>query len=253
MLYNQSVHKISTAEGITFPLPLAGPVNRFLAFLIDFFVILLINKIVHSIFSLFFLMSADVGNAFLIIGYFVISVGYTISFETFWNGQTIGKKLFKIKVIDQNSLQAGFQQIFIRNILRFVDALPAFYLVGGISILFSKKFQRLGDIAANTLVIRTVKPTIPNLNLITRDKFNSLLDYPHLTARLRDRVSQQEAELILDAILRRDEIISEKRILLFEQLADHFKTIVPFPEEVIENISDEQYLRNLLYILFSKK
>ena len=72
MLYNQSVHKISTAEGITFPIPLAGPVNRFLAFLIDFFVILVINKIAHSIFSLFFMMSADVANAFLIIGYFVI-------------------------------------------------------------------------------------------------------------------------------------------------------------------------------------
>jgi len=253
MLYNKPMHYISTVDGITFPIPLAGPVDRYLAFVIDFFVILVLNKIFQSVFSLFVLISSDLNTAFFIIGYFVTSIGYPIIFETFWNGQTIGKKLFKIKVIDQNSLKATFQQVFIRNILRFVDTLPFFYLVGGVSILLSRKFQRLGDIAANTLVIRTVKPTIPDWNLISRDKFNSLLGHPHLVARFRDRVSQQESELVLEAILRREEIVPEKRILLFEQLASYFKKLVPFPEVAVEGISDEQYLRNIIQVLFFKK
>ena len=69
----------------------------------------------------------------------------------------------------------------------FVDALPAFYLVGGVASLLNTRGQRLGDLAANTLVLREPQLVSPDLEQLFAGKFNSLREHPHLAARLRQR------------------------------------------------------------------
>jgi hypothetical protein len=173
--------------------------------------------------------------------------------EWYWQGQTIGKRLFKLRVMDSQGLQLQPSQIVIRNLLRAVDGLPLFYLLGGLACLISKKAQRLGDLAANTIVIRSPAIAEPDLKKLMSGKFNSLKLYPHLEARLRQRLSPEEAAVALQAILRRDELDPQARTALYQEIADYFKQLVPFPPEVMEGIPDEQYIRNVIDTVFQKK
>src|SRR6202012_1055647 len=106
-----------------------------------------------------------------------------------------------------------------------------------------RKSQRLGDLAGSTVVVYNPKPIEPDLDQLLSGKFNSLRQHPHLEARLRQRVSADEARLALRALVRRDELEPLAQVTLFSELADHFKSLVPFPPETIEAMPDEQYVR----------
>src|SRR5205823_2408687 len=196
------------------------------------------------------LLGADFARAIIVLAYFVIQVGYGIVTEWFWRGQTLGKRLLRLRVMDAQGLRLQFSQIVIRNLLRFVDMLPAFYLVGGIACLASRRAQRLGDFAANTIVIRNPKIQEPDLDQLLAGKFNSLRDYPHLAARLNQRVSAGEARVGVQALIRRDELTAQARVELFGEIAAHLRSLVEFPPETTEGITDEQYVRNVVDILF---
>jgi hypothetical protein len=156
----------------------------------------------------------------------------------------------RLRVVDAQGLRLQFSQIAIRNFLRFVDCLPLFYLVGGIACVVNRRSQRLGDLAANTLVIHIPIVTQPDLDQLLTDKYNSLREYPHLVARLRQMVSPEEAALALQAILRRDQFEPSSRVELFQDLATHFKPKVRFSREATDGVTDEQYVRNLVDVLY---
>jgi uncharacterized RDD family membrane protein YckC len=237
---------IKTPEGITFALPLAGPVARFLAWIVDFACIFAIMMAINMGIQFTQIVGLDFARAAAIISYFVVSIGYGILCEWYYKGQTFGKRLMSVRVMDIQGLRLQFSQIVIRNLLRFIDSLPVCYLVGGLSCLFSPKSQRLGDLAANTIVTRESKIPRPDLEQLLTHKYNSLRDYPHLVARLRQRTSPHEANIALQALLRRDELDPNARVELFAQIAAHFKKIIPFPQEVIDGITDEQFVRNIV-------
>ena len=246
------VVSIRTPEGIVFPLVLAGSVTRFLAVAVDAVCVNIILMIVTSIFMGIGLLSMDLLIAFYVLSYFLVSIGYPIAAEWYWRGQTVGKRLLRLRVMDAQGLRLQFNQIVIRNLLRFVDMLPAFYLLAGLSSLINRKAQRLGDIAANTIVIRSQEVPEPDLSQISSGKYNSFRDYPHLVARLRQRISPFEASIALQALLRRDELEPAARLNLFSEIALHLKKIVEFPEEAMEGITEEQYVRNIVDLLFRK-
>lgn len=248
-----NILNIQTPEGIIFSLKLACPVTRFLAWTIDLAVVAAASTVMNQLLSLFGVISQDIAMAASILGYFVLSVGYPILLEWRWQGQTIGKRILKLRVMDEQGLHLQFSQIVIRNLVRFIDALPFFYLVGGVAALVSGKAQRLGDLAANTIVVWTPPVSEPDLDSVLSDKYNSFRDHPHLEARLRQRVSPHEAGIALQAMLRRDDLDPVARIELFGNLAEYFKSIVPFPQEVTDGISDERYIRNVVEVLFRKK
>jgi uncharacterized RDD family membrane protein YckC len=245
-----STLRIKTPEGITFSFQLAGPVVRCLAWIVDFIAIMAISQGVGILGRLAGFINEDIAGAIATIGYFVVSIGYGVATEWVWRGQTIGKRMIGLRVMDAQGLRLQFHQILLRNLLRFADMLPAFYLVGGLACYFSKRSQRLGDLAANTIVVHNTKQLEPDLDQLLAGKFNSLRQYPHLEARLRQRVSAAEARLALQALVRRDELEPASRVTLFAELADHFKSVVTFPADVIEAMPDEQYVRNVVDILF---
>jgi uncharacterized RDD family membrane protein YckC len=244
---------IRTPEGVVFSLQLAGPITRFMSWVIDLACISAISSIFNILLKVIGIISQDISMAVSILSYFVISIGYGIATEWYWQGQTLGKRLLKLRVMDEQGLRLQFSQIVIRNLLRFVDSLPLFYMVGGLACLISKNAQRLGDFAANTLVVWNPSVSRPDLNQILEGKYNSFRQYPHIEARLRQRISPQEAGLALQAILRREEIEPVARIELFKDIVSYFKTVVEFPQEAIESISDEQYLRNVVDVLYRTK
>jgi uncharacterized RDD family membrane protein YckC len=243
---------IRTPEGVVFSMLLAGPVTRSLAWAVDLACITAAMSIIGSVVSALGIVSMDFAGALSMVLYFLLSVGYGITTEWLWRGQTVGKRLLQLRVVDVQGLKLQFSQVVIRNLLRFLDSLPAFYLVGGTSCLLSSKSQRLGDIAANTVVIRTSEYADPDVDQVIAGKFNSLRGYPHLCARLRQQVSPAEAGVALQSLLRRNELDPEARISLFKEVADHFRQVVEFPEDATYGITDEQYIRNVVDILFRK-
>jgi uncharacterized RDD family membrane protein YckC len=243
---------LRTPEGIVFSLPLAGPVSRFLAWSIDIACILAAASLLREVLGLFGNIGAGIASATYVVAYFVISIGYGITLEWYWRGQTVGKRVLKLRVMDEQALRLDFAQVVVRNLLRFVDLLPFLYLVGGAACVLSRRFQRLGDLAANTIVVRNPEVAQPNLEHVLGGKFNSLLEYRHLAARLRQRSSPQAAAVALEALLRRDELEPAARLQLFAGLAGHFRALVAFPLEAIEQLSDEQYLRNVVEILYRR-
>ena len=242
--------QIRTPEGIVFSQLLAAPVTRFLAWGVDLMCIVAVVTLLGTFFTLLRAVSENLSGALYILSYFVISIGYGIACEWRWRGQTIGKRLLRLRVVDAEGLRLQFNQIVTRNLLRFVDSLPLFYFVGGLVCWLSPKCQRLGDLAANTIVIRNPRIAEPDLDQLLAGKFNSLRQYPHLAARLRQAVLPAEAAVAVQALMRRDEFEPVARVELFGRLAAHFQAKVEFPPEATDGITDEQYLRNVVDVIY---
>ena len=241
---------IRTPEGIVFPLLLASPVTRFLALFIDFLAIHVVTSTLYAVKPLLLPFGMDFTLGMYTLADFAVTIAYAMVLEWAWRGQTVGKRLLGLRVMDENGFHLTPYQIIVRNLLRFADIMPSFYMLGGLFCLATPKSQRLGDIAANTVVIRMPKFTEPDLDQIMEGKFNSLAEYSHAAARLRQRASQETAGIALSALMRRDELEPQARLELFHAIADHLREIASFPQEAVEGLSDEQYVRNSVDILY---
>ena len=244
--------RLQTPEGVSFSFTLASPISRMLAFIIDGASVAVTAQILSTVATLLGMFNADFARAVFVAGYFVISILYGILLEYAWRGQTLGKRLFHLRVIDRQGLRLSLPQVIMRNLLRAVDMLPGCYLLGGAVCVLSPRFQRLGDIAANTVVIRHTNPARPDLSEVGAGQFNSLKQYPHLIARLRQRITPAEAGVLVDALLRRNEFEPAARVELFEELAGFCRSLVAFPDEAMESLADEQVVRNVVEVVFEK-
>jgi len=156
---------IDTPEQVGVRFPIAGIGSRFLAVLADS----IVQGVGYAVLILVLVLIASSapkatggalshnGEKWLIAGlilfHFLMYWGYFALFETFWNGQTPGKKLCKVRVIQQTGRQITFFEAMTRNLIRVIDMLPGFYLIGIISMMCNRRNQRLGDLAAATIVV----------------------------------------------------------------------------------------------------
>ena len=99
---------------------------------------------------------------FLIVGV-LFWFGYFVLFEVMQHGRTLGKRLMKLRVVTDTGGPVGWTESLIRNVLRVVDAFPFFYGVGFLTMVLNRRSQRVGDLAAGTIVIRegTVRKHAP--------------------------------------------------------------------------------------------
>ncbi len=244
---------IETPEGVAFTIYLAGPFTRFLAWLVDCLILQVASWFVYGIVAAMTPIVGNMGVAVLILFFFASSFAYRIGMEWRFRGQTFGKRLLNLRVVGSSGLRVRFSQIVIRNLLRIVDAMPLFYVLGGVSMLFSKRHQRLGDLAANCVVTYLPDNETPDFKQVLPGKYNSFRDYPHLEGRLRQQVSPQEADLLVQALLRRDSLDAAERVQLYQELGRHFREKTTFPDEATVGITDEQYLRNVVDSVFRGK
>lgn len=263
MLGKTTSLEIRTPEGVRFQIPIASPFCRCLALAVDLAVVLSITLLLYQLVSLLaaigsaipFLgkMLVDFSSSMMILLQFAVTTFYGMTMEWLWSGQTVGKRLFKLRVIDERGLSLSLKQVVIRNLFRVLDILPStFYLIGSVSCLVTKRCQRIGDIAAGTLVVRETKESTPALGELLQGGTNSFASMPHLEARLRQRTTPDEARVAMDAVIRRNELLPNARLELFSQLADYFREIAEFPEEITLGLSDEQYVRNVVDSLFRR-
>jgi len=240
---------IETPEGVSFSYELATPVARGLAWLIDSAVLAACSSVIGTLVAGFRLLSDDWATALGALLYFGASFAYPIVLEWRWRGQTIGKRLFGLRVIDANGLRLHLSQVVVRNLMRVFDLLPAFYLVGGVAAFHTRYAQRLGDLAAATVVARDRGTMEPDVGALAPAKYNSLLAYPHLAARLRSVASPEAVGIALRAIGSRDQFLPYARIDLFGELAAYFRSLVKFPSEAVAGLSDEEYVRSAVRVI----
>ena len=244
------VWSVRTPEGVSFTFRLASPVLRMMALAIDAATVSAVWSAFAVAFTLLKLVSEDLAGMVMAVTYFVLSLGYRIAAEWMWRGQTVGKRVLRLRVVDERGLRLTFAQVAMRNLLRFVDVLPIAYLVGGVAALINRKGQRLGDLVAGTLVVWEPAEIAPNLAMLRGEKYNSLREHPHIVARLRQAVSAREARAAWQALARRGEFEEGERVRLFAELAEHFRAATTFPAEAVEGVSDEQFVRNVVDVLY---
>jgi uncharacterized RDD family membrane protein YckC len=145
---------LATPEGVALELILAGLGSRFLARLLD--TLIQVGVILALAIGVGIAGSDRPGviTAIAIVLVFLIIFAYDIAFETLNHGRTLGKQATGIRVVGRTGEPVRFLASAVRNIARILDFLPAFYLIGTISIIATTRDQRVGDLAAGTLVMR---------------------------------------------------------------------------------------------------
>ena len=144
-----TTRRVATPEGIELTLRLAGPVPRALAWAVDFALragIVLAITLVASQFG-------RAGWGLVLLAAFFVEWILPAWFEAAWGGQTPGKRMFRIAVLNDDGTPLRWPGALTRNLLRAVDFLPFFYGIGLAAMLANRDFKRLGDLAAATVVV----------------------------------------------------------------------------------------------------
>jgi uncharacterized RDD family membrane protein YckC len=147
---------VATPERVAFEYTIAGLGSRFMAQAIDV-TLLLTVFFVLSLGAL--LLNSFTGDGRLslliwVILSFALFVLYFPLLEGVWGGQTVGKRLLRLRVLGDRGEPVTVTQVAIRNLIRIVDFLPIFYGVGIVTLFIQGGSKRLGDFAAGTVVVR---------------------------------------------------------------------------------------------------
>jgi uncharacterized RDD family membrane protein YckC len=147
---------ISTPERVTFEYEVAGIGSRFLAQFVDVAIIFAIEVVILVAAAALggILSSLQVFGLVAIILTFLLIAGYFLVSEAAWNGQTVGKRYVRLRVVGDHGEPLTLGQAAIRNLVRIVDFLPVLYAVGIVAMFSNRQAKRLGDFAAGTLVVR---------------------------------------------------------------------------------------------------
>jgi uncharacterized RDD family membrane protein YckC len=149
--------RIGTPEGVELSVELAGLGSRFAAGLLDLLVRVALVGLVGALAALM----GDLGVAVFYVAVFLALYPYDVAFEVLGGGRTPGKRAAHLRVLRADGRPVDLAASAIRNLVRLVEGLPLLYLPAAISILSTTRNQRLGDLAAGTVVVREVRAVEP--------------------------------------------------------------------------------------------
>lgn len=164
--------EIETPEHVAFSYTIAGIGSRAAAAIVDQIIIWLVMLGVFTLLAILYSALAGGGlingldrvfgswvMAAMYLGGFALSWGYFVFFEALSDGQTPGKKMFGLRVVQDGGYSISFGASAVRNLVRVLDAQPGFfYFVGMASAIFSRTSKRVGDIVAGTIVVHERVP-----------------------------------------------------------------------------------------------
>ena len=187
---------------------------------------------------------------------FLLHWGYFTLFEAFWNGQTPGKRLMKLRVIQQSGRPLGLFESMARNLIRFIDMLPVFYFIGAVCVFVTRRQQRLGDMVAGTLVVHSTPvdtPLVPaGSRIITAPSFERPVEQvlppksSGLQADAVSRLNNEDLQIIDNFLDRRLDLPMDVRANLAEKLARRMASKML---QEVSGISDETFLESLAVAL----
>lgn len=217
------LHRVLTTEKVPFSYRVAGLGSRFLAWLIDLMWILLLDVMGLFFSALLMAGKPGLGGAIFYLWNFAVMWGYFFLFEWLWNGQTPGKAFLGIRVISWRGTAMNFYEAATRNLLRIVDTLPIPLplgpgLLGFLVAACNREQRRLGDLAADTLVVHVEKKSHPILALPDARGEVERQRLALLKQRL-NQLNREQKQTLLDLCLRRDQLRVKERARLFQSAA----------------------------------
>jgi uncharacterized RDD family membrane protein YckC len=240
----KNIVMIETPEHVQIPFETAGIATRSFAKIIDFIVIAAILFPLSGMTAVVGVLADDPGGELpsVVVGILIFVsaaiplVYFTVS-EYWLKGQTLGKRLLGLRVIQDDGRNPGFLTIFLRNALLIADFFPALFLFGMLSVFLHRQEKRLGDMVAGTLVIREQK--IKN-EVLVLERAQLMLTSQELGIFRRLPPLSGERYLILESfLLRRGELEQEARRHLVGRMLNWWPEIVVIPgheEEFLEKI-----------------
>jgi uncharacterized RDD family membrane protein YckC len=193
-----------TPEAVPVILDVAGIGSRTIATLVDSLIQFAVFLAIAWIAS-----AADIGDTAAgvvsLVAFFVVVWGYFIALEGLWSGRTPGKAAAKIRVVRADGRPVTWSQVTVRNLVRIIDFLPVYYLVGGLFVVLTRRSQRVGDLAAGTVVVRDRPARSPAMLPIS----------PNAAAAARTldttSVSEREFALVRSFLERRGSLVDDSR------------------------------------------
>ncbi len=197
--------EVETADHVMLRYDLAGAGNRGFAAVVD---VVVAGLLLAGMIALWSVVQAAVGPVLLrplaglaVLIALLIAWAYFVLLEWLWEGRTLGKRLFGLRVISADGSPASFTAVLIRNLVRVVDFLPAFYGLGLLAVVATSRSQRLGDVAAGTFVVRAPRPSIDLISLRTIA--------PAAPATLRVRGMSGELQRLVREFVARERSLAE--------------------------------------------
>lgn len=225
--------KIVTPDNVEIEYSLASVGVRAAAAGIDFLIhlaVLLIAGVIAALVLYYTEANEDVMYttiAIMILIYGLLNYGYFVTCDMLMKGQTIGKKVYHIRIIRDNGEGITFTHAMIREFLRAsIDPLG----IGVITIFYNKKNKRLGDMLASTIVVEEEKKTLSYLDL-AHDSINQY------------QLTKEEASLLRDYFSRHDVLDIEVKKKLENKMVQYFKDRFEIQDSMINS---EQFLKSLL-------
>lgn len=234
---------VATPEGVTFEFTLAGVGSRFVAAFID---ALIEAGLILTIGLFAWALSGAIGEwaaVLFFVGLFVVYFGYDIAFETLASGRTLGKRWTGLRVVKVGGAPVTFMTSAVRNLLRLVDMLPTFYLIGIVTILATPKNQRLGDMAAGTIVVREKTPSAPVPSSSSWTGYSTASGGIDVSAWDVTAVTDDELAAVRQFLSRRTSITSEARARLGREMASRLRPKVIATQE---SLGPETFLEGLV-------
>lgn len=206
--------EIQTAQNVNIEYPVASIGDRVVAGIID--QLIMVGYLIAIIFFYIWLLNVTEGSAiYFPVAYFVILFlplfFYHLLCETFLNGQSFGKKIMKMRVVKLDGSQAGIGSYFLRWILAPIDIYFTYGSVGLITMLINGKGQRLGDLAANTTVVKLKTEAKLDDTILQATPVNYEVKFPEVS-NLSDKDISVVKE-VLDLNYKQPDVVVYEKIL----------------------------------------
>jgi uncharacterized RDD family membrane protein YckC len=242
---NEQAFVVFSPEHVAIHLRSAGFGRRFAAFLIDSLLILGLINVVGLVVQIF---PAALSTIIIITSTFIITWGYHVLSETRYAGQSLGKRLLSLRVVDARGLPISVRQSLVRNVVRALDMVPA----GGIGMaccIIDRHRRRLGDLVAGTLVVEERQPPTVDIQAVQARRQNSL-DTPRMRRLIANRISLEEREFLLALVLRASAIDELPRYELFERVGAHYREKLGIE---VQQLSGENLVRGLVALFYAQR
>lgn len=237
---------IKTTQNVDITYEAATLLDRILAFFVDLLIIILINILFTVVIKVFFSLEGSF-EFVLSFGIGLVIMFYSLISETFGKGASIGKRALKIKVIKLDGKEPRIGDYFIRWIFRFIDIVISFGTLAVFTILSGKNNQRIGDLIANTTLIKTSFNKRLNLNALENIKSEAEVTF------LEAKYLNEEFVFIIKTVLDRYKTYPNKAHAdLLKETQDKLLENLNF--NIIQPMTSKKFLETVLrdYVMLSR-
>lgn len=241
--------EIRTTQNVTIEYELAGLRERILAWMLDAAIVVFGYYLTFIFIMLIF---GDVGNwwgvfigMMLFLAYFL----YNILFEILKRGQSPGKMALGIKVVRLDGKDPEWSDVTLRALLQLVDSIFCLGIVGGLLIKTTAKAQRLGDMAANTTLIK-LQSSNYTFRLADILSISSLQNYQPVYPQVRN-LSERDMIFVKNALTRLGAYPNQAHETLIEDLVSHLMPLIGVEQRPHNRV---EFLKTLLkdYIVLTR-